>query len=102
VDVLVFNPPYVVTPEEELGSRTIAAAWAGGKDGRQVIDRFLPLVDGILTRMGVLFLVLIEENKPLEIIEEMKEWGFEGEIVNMRRAGRERLYIVKFKRKDCT
>jgi release factor glutamine methyltransferase len=69
-------------------------------DGRQVIDRFLPLVDGILSSKGIFYLVLVEENKPLEVIELMREWGLEGEIVNKRRAGPERLSILKFKRKE--
>lgn len=40
----VFNPPYVPTPNEELDRTDIARAWAGGLNGRVVIDLFLPFV----------------------------------------------------------
>jgi len=51
VDVLIFNPPYVPSGddlvEDDLISEDkhgISAAWAGGQDGRQVLDRLLPKI----------------------------------------------------------
>ena len=44
VDVLIFNPPYVVTPVEEMEGCGISISWAGGRNGRQVVDKFLPQV----------------------------------------------------------
>ncbi|XP_070311218.1 methyltransferase N6AMT1 isoform X2 [Odocoileus virginianus] len=64
VDLLVFNPPYVVTPPEEVGSHGIQAAWAGGRSGREVIDRFLPLAPDLLSPRGLFYLVTIKENNP--------------------------------------
>lgn len=49
VDVLVFNPPYVPTIDEEaydaqdLGN--LAGAWAGGMDGMHVTNTLLEQID---------------------------------------------------------
>ena len=49
IDLILWNPPYVPTPTEEviiptnkiLLNKNIEAAWAGGIKGREVIDRFI-------------------------------------------------------------
>ena len=65
VDLLLFNPPYVPTPDEEMGlGDVLAAAWAGGWKGRRVVDRFLPLVPQLLSPQGQLFLIAVRENEP--------------------------------------
>ncbi|EPQ08148.1 HemK methyltransferase family member 2 [Myotis brandtii] len=76
VDLLVFNPPYVVTPPEEVGSHGIEAAWAGGRNGREVMDRFFPLVPDLLSPRGLFYLVTIKENNPEDILEIMKSIDF--------------------------
>jgi release factor glutamine methyltransferase len=72
VDVLLFNPPYVPTDDCEVVDVTtinypyddndnkyatihpspsiITAAWAGGKDGRRVVDRAIPQIAQLLRR----------------------------------------------------
>ncbi|KAI7864122.1 S-adenosyl-L-methionine-dependent methyltransferase [Spinellus fusiger] len=96
VDVLLFNPPYAVTPPEEVGSFGIEAAWAGGIDGRQVIDSFIPYVKDLLSPNGVFYLLLINENKPWEVVDRMKnDYAMQAGIILQRTAGREKQYIVK-------
>ncbi|KAI7884416.1 S-adenosyl-L-methionine-dependent methyltransferase [Lichtheimia hyalospora FSU 10163] len=96
VDVLCFNPPYVVTTPEEVGSHGIEASWAGGIDGRQVIDELLPFVSRLLSPQGVFYLLLINENRPNQVAEIMRgEHGMHADIIMERRAGRERQYILK-------
>lgn len=96
VDVLIFNPPYVVTESEEVGSHNIEASWAGGKQGREVMDRLFPLVSSLLSSSGCFYLVTVAENKPDEIISLLDSYGLCGEVILARRAGRERLSILKF------
>jgi methylase of polypeptide subunit release factors len=49
IDVLIFNPPYVPTEEEEVllaqARGEIAGAWAGGHDGMAVTNRLLEELD---------------------------------------------------------
>ena len=49
VDVLIFNPPYVVTYNEEIDKDFVASTYAGGDCGRVVMDRFFPNVNSLLS-----------------------------------------------------
>ncbi|KAJ8613032.1 hypothetical protein CTAYLR_004060 [Chrysophaeum taylorii] len=72
-DALVFNPPYVTTPPEEVGGTGVEASWAGGVHGRQVIDRFLSMLPG----PRLVYLLLSEENKPEEVEGQLAALGYE-------------------------
>ncbi|KAL8277971.1 hypothetical protein RQP46_009603 [Phenoliferia psychrophenolica] len=104
VDVLVFNPPYVetemdeMTTAQELGK--IDTTWAGGEHGMTVTNRVLHggLVETLLSDRGVFYLVTVQQNKPDQIILDMRQRGLVGEITLKRRAGGEHLQIIRFSR----
>ncbi|GMH39659.1 hypothetical protein BSKO_07557 [Bryopsis sp. KO-2023] len=95
VDILLFNPPYVPTPHEEVGRNGIARAWAGGAHGREVIDRLLPLISKLLAPGGDMFMVTVAENRPEGIVKEMEGYGLKAEVVLIRTADEERLHILR-------
>ncbi|KMT15736.1 hypothetical protein BVRB_3g057140 [Beta vulgaris subsp. vulgaris] len=96
VDVVVVNPPYVPTPEDEVGCGGIVASWAGGEDGRSVIDRILPIVDKLLSDKGWLYMLTLAANKPLELCGLMREKGYASKIVVQRSTEEESLHVIKF------
>jgi len=95
-DCVIFNPPYVPTPAEEVGGDGIEAAWAGGEDGRVVIDRLLPVLPGLLAPSGRCYMVLVEENRPQEVMALLRSRGLSSTVVLKRQARNETLYIVRF------
>jgi len=103
VDVLIFNPPYVVTPSEEVLENKVygdlARAWAGGKRGREVMDRLFPKVPNLLSHRGVFYVVVISENCPQDIHHIMNELGFDMHVVKERKVRGEHLLVLKFTRK---
>ncbi|KAJ0263967.1 MTS domain-containing protein [Hirschfeldia incana] len=96
VDVIVVNPPYVPTPEYEVGMEGIASAWAGGENGRSVIDRMLPVVDRLLSEKGWFYLLTLTSNYPAEICLMMRKRGFAWRILVQRSTDEENLVILKF------
>ncbi|KAK7260215.1 hypothetical protein RIF29_26071 [Crotalaria pallida] len=96
VDVMVVNPPYVPTPEDEVGAEGITASWAGGENGRSVIDRILPVADHLLSEKGWLYMVTLTANNPSEICLQMRKKGYASKIVIQRSTEEESLHIIKF------
>jgi release factor glutamine methyltransferase len=94
-DVVLFNPPYVPTEESELGSTDIEASYAGGLDGRVVTDRFLTLVGNVMVVGGMLYLLLIRENKVPEVVQWLQTHLGDTTIVAEKKRGGEHQFIVR-------
>ncbi|KAH6630689.1 methyltransferase domain-containing protein [Chaetomium sp. MPI-SDFR-AT-0129] len=99
VDVLVFNPPYVPTPDVppmlpsssstattttssssttsafEEDSRLLALSYAGGRDGMEVTDRLIDALPEVLSDRGVAYLLLCAQNKPEEVKGRIRGMG---------------------------
>ncbi|CAL0324576.1 unnamed protein product [Lupinus luteus] len=96
VDVMVVNPPYVPTPEDEVGAEGITSSWAGGENGRTVIDRILPAADHLLSEKGWLYMVTLTANNPSEICLQMRNKGYASKIIIQRSTEEESLHVIKF------
>lgn len=96
-DIILFNPPYVVTECEEIvDDRLIFKTWAGGKNGRQVMEQIFTTIPKILSDVGLFYLVVIKENDPEYILSIFKNLNMFGEIVHERKIRGEHLYVLRF------
>ncbi|PGH06816.1 hypothetical protein AJ80_08089 [Polytolypa hystricis UAMH7299] len=117
VDVLIFNPPYVPTPDvpppplQESGdnkenskfesdSHLLSLSYAGGELGMETTNRLLDMVPGILDPdRGVAYVLLCAQNKPDEVKQRIAGWGSGWMVETVGRsgvkAGWERLSIIR-------
>ncbi|OIW19010.1 hypothetical protein TanjilG_20283 [Lupinus angustifolius] len=73
VDVMVVNPSYVPTPEDEIGVEGITSSWAGGENGRSVIGRVLPVYrNNFCQKRDDRTWVTLTTNNPSEICLQMR------------------------------
>jgi len=94
-DLILFNPPYLPTKEEERTSQWINYALDGGENGRETIDRFLKDLKDHL-RPGGRALLLISSLTGLRAVQE-KAWaeGLEAREVVSEKCFFEKLYVLK-------
>jgi release factor glutamine methyltransferase len=73
----------------------ISRAWAGGLNGRKVIDRFLSQCSHLLSDNGRVYLLLVKENFPEEVMQVLKSKNIDCEIVLKRKCRNEHLLVVR-------
>ena len=111
------NPPMLVplpSMLRQIGGTGIAAAWAGGLDGREVIDRLVPHIPHLLAPRGRFYLVVLDANmltgtprmttSPRPSLTDAGDIdtclpGFDCAHVLSRRAGFESLRVLRFTRR---
>ncbi|KAK2591249.1 S-adenosylmethionine-dependent methyltransferase [Conoideocrella luteorostrata] len=123
VDVLVFNPPYVPTPDMPVrpesfdeqdqererepdretswddDSYLLSLSYAGGRDGMETTERLVGQLPRILAPRGCAYVLLCAQNKPDEVRRRIGAWGTEwrAEMVasSGKTAGWEKLQVVR-------
>ena len=100
-DIIIFNPPYVTTDNEEyknaLVKKDISAAWAGGNKGSETINRFIEQLKKYISDKTIIFLLLSKENDYELIIDNMKKlYNFSYEILMRNKFKNESLAVFKF------
>lgn len=112
--MLLFNPPYVPTPDEEVvefhgnhgGTELkventenrvgIEASWAGGLHGRRVIDRAIPQIAQLLRKpAGVAYMITVDDNLPEQLRQELGKLRLRMEPWVRRRARNEYLTVQR-------
>lgn len=80
VDLIICNPPYVITSSEEFqecqARKDISSSFSGGIDGREFIDKLLILAGDILSENGVMYMICEVHNgnfDGLKVSEERKD-----------------------------
>ncbi|KAI0889896.1 methyltransferase domain-containing protein [Annulohypoxylon maeteangense] len=117
VDVLIFNPPYVPTPElpKQPGladfphpdkkptfdddSYMLSLSYAGGRDGMETTDRLINSLPQVLSKKGCAYILLCAQNKPEEVKERIRAFGEAWNVATVgtsgKKAGWERLQIIR-------
>ena len=103
-DIIIFNPPYVTTDDDEykraLKEKDIYAAWAGGKKGSETINRFIDELKGHINENSIIFLLLSKENEYENIIDKLKKlYDLDYEVLMRKKFKNERLAVIKFFKK---
>jgi len=95
--LIIFNAPYLPSKPEEQRA-WIELSWAGGPDGREIIDRFIRQVPRYLAENGRVLLVqssLADIDKTLQML---KEEGLRPKVTAERKVSFETLVIVEASR----
>ncbi len=94
-DLVVFNPPYLPTQEDERTGGWIDCALDGGESGRETINRFLEQLGQHLTTGGRALLLVSSLTGLEEVREKAEEEGLTAREIASEGCFFERLYVLR-------
>lgn len=97
-DLILFNPPYL--PLDDRPGDWLDYAWAGGRDGRSVIDRFLSALPRYLEPGGRLLMVQSSLSDIEKTRSALEFWGFTVDIIDEIKSFFEIIVLMRAKRRS--
>jgi release factor glutamine methyltransferase len=94
-DLVIFNPPYLPTADEDRLGSWLDHAFDGGPTGRKVIGRFLEGIGSILPPCGRVLTVFSSLTGIDEVEEMYRRHGFSVETVSTEKVPFETLIVLK-------
>ena len=93
-DLIIFNAPYLPS---ELGEEKswIGKAWAGGKTGRKVIDRFISSVPNFLRRNGRIMLVQSSLSGVNGSLDAFNKLGLNAKVIAETKVPFEKIVLIE-------
>jgi release factor glutamine methyltransferase len=94
-DMVVFNPPYLPTQDDERIADWLEYALDGGPEGRSTIARFIDSVRSVLAPGGRVLLLISSLTGVDEVTAMFREQDFETAIIARRKIFDEWLFVMK-------
>ena len=98
-DMIIFNPPYLPTSDDEKVPGWLNYAFDGGRDGRVSVECFLDHVCGYLALDGVILLLVSSLTGIEDMSSKMGAMGFDVDIVGREKCSFEELVVIMGKRR---
>ena len=99
-DIIIFNPPYLPTSDDEKVPGWLNCAFDGGRDGRVAVERFLDEVCEYLASDGVILMLVSSLTGIEDVSSRMGAMGFDVDIVGREKCSFEELVVLVGKRRS--
>ncbi|PKL66309.1 MAG: methyltransferase [Methanobacteriales archaeon HGW-Methanobacteriales-1] len=93
-NLILFNTPYLPTSEDEKLDDELNAAFDGGEDGRETIDKFIDEVTDYLKESGRVQLVQSSLSDNEKTLQRLEAQGFEAEITAREKCFFEEIVVI--------
>ncbi|NVM00865.1 MAG: tRNA (adenine(22)-N(1))-methyltransferase TrmK [Candidatus Helarchaeota archaeon] len=93
-DLILFNPPYLPISEKEKQKEWLERAWDGGKNGREIIDKFLQQFEYYLKKNGRVQMIQTSLSNYEKTIDYLKKRDFATKIEAEKKFFFEKLVLL--------